>query len=115
MNDGLVGKSDMTLYLVTYDHPDAEGWARHLLPHAGWLQDRLADGSLLASGPVVGASERTAVLILVAPDRAALDALVATDPFAIENLIADLNVREWDPIFGAFNDRSSRPGQFPAP
>ncbi len=101
----------MPLYVVTYDHPDADGWAVHLLPHVGWLKDRLADGSLLASGPFVAASERTAMLIIAVADRSALDLLIATDPFAIEGLIANLVVREWDPIFGAFNERSSRPEQ----
>lgn len=101
----------MTIWAVTYEHPDEAGWRTHLPPHVAWLQDRLADGSLLASGPFAGDPARTALLILDAPDRGALDALIATDPFAIEGLIANLTVRPWDPIFGAFNTRSSRPGQ----
>jgi hypothetical protein len=46
-----------------------------------------------------------------AADREAVDALVTTDPFAIEGLIENMAIREWDPIFGAFNARSSLPGQ----
>lgn len=101
----------MPLYVVTYDHPDGEGWSRHLLPHIGWLQDRLADGTLFTSGPLTGAVDRTAMLILAAADRTALDAVIASDPFAVEGVVANLTVREWDPIFGAFNAQSSRPGQ----
>ena len=101
----------MPLYVVTYEHPDETNWARHLMPHILWLQARLKDGSLLASGPFEDTPDKTAMLILSAPDRAALEALVATDPFAIEGLIENMSVHEWDPIFGAFNGRSSRPGQ----
>jgi len=32
-------------------------------------------------------------------------------PFAVHGLIADVAVSEWDPILGAFNGRSSMPGQ----
>lgn len=101
----------MTLYVVTYEHPDEEGWRAHLMPHIGWLQDRLADGTLLASGPLPDAGAKAALLIIAADDRAALDLLIATDPFAVEGLIANMSVRAWDPIFGAFNARSSMAGQ----
>lgn len=101
----------MPLFVVTYDHPDTDGWARHLIAHVGWLQDRLADGTLLASGPFTGSADHTALLIVAAADPADAHALVATDPFATAGLIANLAVREWDPIFGAFNARSSRPGE----
>lgn len=109
----------MPLYAVTYEHPDEAGWQQHLRPHILWLQERLKDGSLLASGPFsdstvksgVKSGVKSALLILSAADRAALDALIASDPFAAEGLIENMAVREWDPIFGAFNDRSSMPGQ----
>lgn len=101
----------MPLYVVTYDHPNEAGWGRHVMPHVAWLQDRLADGSLLASGPFGGEVPRSALLIMSAPDRQALDRLIACDPFSTEGLIENMTVREWDPIFGAFNDRSSMPGQ----
>lgn len=101
----------MPLFVVTYEHPDEEGWKRQLMPHVHWLQDRLADGSLLASGPFVGDPAKTAMLLVEAADRQALEALIATDPFAEHGLIANMTMREWDPIFGAFNDRSSMPGQ----
>jgi uncharacterized protein len=99
----------MPLYAVTYDHPDDAGWQLHLMPHIAWLKDRMADGALLASGPFTGSPTKTAMLILKAADRAALDALIAPDPFAIQGLIANMSVREWDPIFGAFNAQSSLP------
>ncbi len=101
----------MAIYAVTYRHPDEGGWRRHVGPHVAWLQDRLADGSLLASGPMLGGEIKSALLIFSAPDRRSLEAMIATDPFAVEGLIDALVVSEWDPIFGAFNDRSSLPGE----
>lgn len=98
----------MPIYVVTYDHPDEEGWRTHLMPHLAWLRERVADGSLLASGPLSGEGRR-AMLLIDVPDRAALDELIASDPFAVHDLIADMTVREWDPIFGTFSGRSSMP------
>ena len=103
----------MPLYAITYEHPDEAGWQRHVMPHVAWLQDRLGDGTLLASGPFPDSPAKAALLIMCAPDRAALDRLIASDPFAIEGLIEAMTVREWDPLFGALHDRSSMPGRWP--
>lgn len=99
----------MTIFIVTYEHPDDAGWQQHLMPHLTWLQERLADGSLLSSGPFSDADVKSAMLIMTAPDQASLEIVIATDPFAIEGLIANMSIRAWDPIFGVFNDRSSMP------
>ena len=99
----------MPLYAVTYDHPDEEGWRQHVGPHVVWLRERLDDGSLLASGPFPGEAVKAALLIMDAPDRQELDRIVASDPFAMADLIANLTIREWDPIFGTFNARSTMP------
>ena len=101
----------MPLFAVTYEHPNEAGWTQHVMPHVVWLQDRLRDGSLLASGPFAGTPVRSALLIMNAPDRAALDGLIASDPFAANGLIENMIVSEWDPIFGTFNERSTMPGQ----
>jgi uncharacterized protein YciI len=101
----------MPLYAITYEHPNEVGWREHVMPHVAWLQDRLADGSLLASGPFNGEANKAALLIMSAPDKRALASIIASDPFSIEGLIENMTVREWDPIFGAFNDQSSMPGQ----
>ena len=101
----------MPLYTVTYEHPDETGWQQHLQPHILWLQDRLMDETLLASGPFGDAQPKAALLVLSAPDRETLDAIIASDPFAEHGLIANMAVREWDPIFGAFNALSSMPSR----
>ncbi len=101
----------MPMYAVSYQHPDEARWAEHLMSHIVWLQDRLKDGSLCASGPLTDLAVKSALLIMSTPDRAALERLIATDPFALHGLIEDMTINEWDPIFGTYNGRSSMPGQ----
>ncbi len=102
----------MNLFIITYSHPDIVGWQQHLMAHIGWLQDRLADGSLIASGPFRDdAATHEAMLIMQAASAEAAQALIETDPFMIEGLVAGLSIRAWDPIFGAFNAQSTMAGQ----
>jgi uncharacterized protein len=99
----------MTLFIVTYEHPEETGWQTYLMPHISWLQARIADGTLIASGPFSDIAMKSALLIMSAPDRATLETIIATDPFALQGLISNMTIRAWDPIFGALNDRSSMP------
>lgn len=101
----------MPLYVVRFHHPDAAGWQEQLMPHIAFLQQLLREGSLKASGPLQGAADKAALLLIEAADRAALDAIIARDPFAEHGLIAEMVVEEWDPLFGVFNALSSMPGQ----
>jgi hypothetical protein len=100
------------LFMVTYTHPDEAGWQRHVMAHVGWLQDQVAAGHVIASGPLPAEADKAALLIMAAQDEAALRALIATDPFALEGLIDTLVIKPWDPIFGCFNAQSSMPGAF---
>ncbi|MDP1630753.1 MAG: YciI family protein [Caulobacter sp.] len=103
----------MALYVVTYSHPDAEGWARHVMAHVDYLQALLKQGVLRASGPFVGTPDRSAMLVMAADNQQALLEIISQDPFAIEGLIHDMTISEWDPIFGAFNADSSYAGRAP--
>lgn len=91
----------MTTFVVTYAHPDEEGWQAHVGPHVEWLLAEVETGRIRMSGPFVGTPVRSAMLIIDVEDRTALDAMIATDPFHIEGLIEDMAITEWDPIFGA--------------
>lgn len=91
----------MTTFVVTYTHPDEVGWQAHVGPHVDWLLAEVGAGRLRASGPLVGTSVRSAMLIIDVEDRVALDAMIATDPFHVEGLIEDMTVTAWDPMFGA--------------
>jgi uncharacterized protein len=102
----------MPMFLVTYAHPDDTGWQAHIMAHVAWLQEQVKAGSVIASGPMPGEADRAALLIMAAPNEAQLRALIETDPFAKAGLIANLTVRNWDPIFGCFNAQSSMVGMF---
>lgn len=101
----------MPLYVVRFHHVDEAGWQEQLMPHIAFLQQLLRDGVLKASGPLPGARDKAALLLIEAADRATLDAIIERDPYAQHGLIVDMIVEEWDPIFGAFNALSSMPGK----
>jgi uncharacterized protein YciI len=73
-----------------------------------YLLKILKEGKLKASGPLKGTKLRSGFLIVAAADRDEVKAVVANDPFAIEGLIVELVITEWDPVFGAFYDISSK-------
>ena len=81
------------------------------MPHVMWLREQVAAGVLRASGPIVDPAVKRAMLVIAGEDEAAVRAIVDTDPFAIHGLIADMEIAEWDPIFGAFNRDSTMAGQ----
>ena len=100
----------MAIFIVHFEHPDEAGWQQQLMPHIHFLQDLLAEGVLLASGPYPDADVKSAMLLIVAADEVEAHAIIARDPFAEHGLIENMTVTKWDPIFGVFNDLSSMPG-----
>ena len=104
----------MAIFHVTYQHADEQAWQENLMPHVQWLVAKLKEGSLRASGPLNGTDPRSAVLIVAAEDREAAEAVLADDPYVINGAVTGKLITEWDPIFGAFNADSSRPGEIPA-
>ena len=98
----------MAIFVVTYTHPNKDGWSKHVLPHALYLQELLKSGMLLASGPFVGGKTKSAMLNMSGANRQEILDAIAKDPFEIEGLIEGMTVTEWDPIFGAFESLSSR-------
>lgn len=97
----------MAFFAVTMTHPDGEGWGRHAAAHVAYLRELAAAGTLRASGPLFDGPLRAGFLILQAETREAVEAAVAGDPFARADLIAELTIRRWDPLFGAFAAESS--------
>ena len=98
----------MPFFLVTMTHPDGDGWDLHVRPHVDYLLELVQKKLLKASGPLKGLPLRAGFLILVAGDRAEVETIVAGDPFAKQDLIVDLTIHEWDPLFGVFEEESSR-------
>lgn len=99
-------------FVVTFLHLDFERWKTWLQPHVDYLKARVADGSLVASGPAFGmegapSGARAGLLIIRANDREEVKAWIAADPFSEQGLIDKCTITEWDPVFGAFADQST--------
>ena len=97
----------MPFFVVTMSHPDGEGWGQHLQAHVDYLKSLIQQGSLRASGRLKGKALRLGFLIFTTGTREGVDALIREDPFAKEELIAELTIYEWDPLFGVFAAESS--------
>jgi uncharacterized protein YciI len=92
----------MAVFAVTYLYsadPDDLNFIRP--SHRAWLSERLDDGSLLASGPMV--DNPTALLIWRADSLEALAKLLDQDPFDIAGYIGERTITEWNPVFGPWS------------
>lgn len=100
----------MTVFLISYIHPDHEKWLKYLGPHLDWLHAQVEAGRLLASGPLDHGTVRAGFLIARAEGEQAVRDWLAGDPFVIHGLAEEMSVTAWDPIFGAFSDETSAAG-----
>lgn len=69
--------------------------------HREWLADRLAEGTLLASGPMVDSS--SALLIWKFDSLKGLAELLDHDPIDIAGCIGERVIEEWNPLFGPWS------------
>ena len=93
----------MAVFAVTYLYsaePDDLNLVRP--SHRAWLTERLAEGSLLASGPMV--DNPTALLIWRADSVQELAHLLDQDPFDIAGYIGERTITEWNPVFGPWSE-----------
>ena len=91
----------MPFFLVTMTHPDGEGWGQHVAAHVGFLNRLIEAGQIRVSGPVTGLGKRAGFIIMTVADFDEARALIEQDPFAVEELIDDLTIVEWTPMFGS--------------
>ena len=98
----------MNIYLVTMEHPEGPEWNTFVREHVLYLKQLIHNGTLIASGPLKNTLRRAGFLIFRAEHLQQVQALVDADPFARENLIAKLEIQQWDPLFGQLSDISSR-------
>ena len=92
----------MAVFAVTYLYsadPDDLNLSRP--SHRAWIAERLTEGALLASGPMV--DNPTALLIWRADSLEALAKLLDQDPFDIAGYIGERTITEWNPVFGPWS------------
>ncbi|GAA3728968.1 YciI family protein [Streptomyces tremellae] len=100
----------MAVFIVRLQHPDEEGWKRWVKPHVEWIEQQVASGVVVASGPSVGTSVRQGWLVMAANSQSELRSVLETDPFWRHGIVEGLLIVEWDPVFGRLDGFSSSPG-----
>lgn len=98
----------MNTYIVRMDHPDGSEWNEFVFEHVVYLKELISQGKVLASGPLKGTPLRAGFIIFRAENLAQVRAMVDADPFSREGLIAELDIQQWDPLFGMLADISSK-------
>ena len=92
----------MSTFAVTYSFSAEPDEVNQIRPsHREWLADRLSEGSLLASGPMV--DRPAALLIFKAESIEQLNALLDQDPYEIAGVIGERTIEAWNPVFGPFS------------
>jgi uncharacterized protein len=68
--------------------------------HRDHLRSLFEQGRIVVSGPLAEGGGPGALLILDADDPAAVADLLGKDPFHVLGLIAERQIRRWNPAFG---------------
>ena len=91
----------MPYFATTYTYvPDSTAARDATRPaHRDYLAEVTERGGLLLSGPHVG-GEPAALIVFEADTEDDARALIDADPFVLEGLVADVTVREWEPVSG---------------
>lgn len=89
----------MKHFVVIYSHPDEAGWKKHLPGHIAYLQKLVGEDNLVASGSLVTSPQRSTMLVIKAKNSAEALEIVSRDPFSVLDLIGNLSVTEWNPVF----------------
>ena len=92
----------MYTYAVTYIFSAEPEEVQQIRPtHREWLASQLAEGNLLASGPMV--DRPAALLIFRSGSIEELNALLEQDPYEIAGVIGERTIEAWNPVFGPFS------------
>jgi uncharacterized protein YciI len=91
-------------YAVNYSYAVEANQLNEVRPiHRAWLAEQLAEGTLLASGPLVDLPG--ALLIFQAESPQALAEILDNDPFDIAGFIGERDIAEWNPVFGPWSKK----------
>jgi uncharacterized protein YciI len=91
----------MALHAVIYRYSaDAAALDEHRPAHRDYLRSLFEQGRIVVSGPLADGGGPGALLILDAADRDEVAALLDGDPSNALGLIAEREIRRWNPAFG---------------
>ena len=92
----------MATYVVTYTYGASPEALNEIRPiHRAYLSSFLERGTLLASGPFIGAEG--ALLIMRANSVEEVATILDQDPFDIAGFISERAITEWNPVFGPWS------------
>lgn len=92
----------MPTYAVRYTYSAPAELLAEVRPmHREWLAERLTDGTLLASGPMVDSA--SALLIWKFDSLKGLAELLDQDPIDVAGCIGERVIEEWNPLFGPWS------------
>jgi uncharacterized protein YciI len=92
----------MAIFAVTYTYvAEAQALDEIRKTHREFFSELLAQGVLLASGPMVDTSG--ALLILSGKSVEEVAHLLDSDPFEIAGFIGERAITEWNPVFGPWS------------
>lgn len=92
----------MPTFAVQYHYVATDEHLAEVRPlHREWLAQQLAEGHLLASGPMVDSP--AALLIWKFDSLKGLAELLDLDPFDIAGCIGERVIEEWNPVFGPWS------------
>lgn len=91
----------MALFAVTYRYEahQTEDREANKPAHREWLAARVETGDILTVGPFADGSG--ALLVVSARDSDAAGEVIAADPHCQRDLVSEITVRQWSPVFGA--------------
>ncbi|MFM6971887.1 MAG: YciI family protein [Rhodoluna sp.] len=94
----------MPTFAVTYHYSATAEQLSEIRPiHREWLAEKLSEGILLASGPMVDVP--TAILIWQVDSVQKLSQILDNDPFDIAGFIGERVIEEWNPVFGPWGQK----------
>ncbi|UFU04428.1 YciI family protein [Ruania suaedae] len=74
--------------------------------HRAFLGELAEQGTVLASGPWLDNAAPGALLLVSAENDTEVKKILDEDPFHRAHLISHRSVRAWNPVLGAFADRT---------
>jgi uncharacterized protein YciI len=94
----------MAIFAVTYTYGGTSEQLNEIRPiHREFFGRMLAEGTLLASGPLVDAAG--ALLVMKAESLEEVASMLDLDPFDIAGLISERAIVQWNPVFGPWSEK----------
>lgn len=90
----------MSIFAVTYRYEAAQTEAREANKpaHREWLAAQVEAGNIRSVGPFTDGSGALLLVEADGPDEAR--ALVDADPHCIRDMVSEVTIRQWMPVFG---------------